>query len=369
MRYVKKTITWILLILNIISILALILCSYAQYISPHDCPHMSILGMLLPAPLFFTILFIPIWLVFKYKYSLLSIAALIICASALRAYCPFNPFTAKPPKNALRFMSYNTYGFGYLQKSWKDNDVLNYIVNVDADILCLQEIEGFNDDSVQMILHEAYPYIMCDNEKTPLLTVLSKYPIISAEPIDYPDTYNSSCIFKVLYDNGDTIAIINNHLESYRFTRDERETFNEMVKETADYHNYGQHADTLQNGARWDESLSLLIDKLENANAKRSQQVDTLVEIINNITCPYIIVCGDFNDSPVSYAHQKLTRHLNDAYTRTGNGLGITYNRNHMYFRIDNILISENITPYKAKVDKSIRESDHYPIFCSLELQ
>ena len=40
-----------------------------------------------------------------------------------------------------------------------------------------------------------------------------------------------------------------------------------------------------------------------------------------------------------------------------------------MYFRIDNILISENITPYKAKVDKSIRESDHYPIFCSLELQ
>ena len=80
-----------------------------------------------------------------------------------------------------------------------------------------------------------------------------------------------------------------------------------------------------------------------------------------------MIVCGDFNTSPISYTHRRLTEYLNDAYTRTGNGVGNSYNRSGMYFRIDNILVSPDITPYGAIVDKSIKTSDHYPIFCFIK--
>ena len=36
-----------------------------------------------------------------------------------------------------------------------------------------------------------------------------------------------------------------------------------------------------------------------------------------------------------------------------------------MFFRIDHILASPNLKPYRCKVDRSIKQSDHYPIFSS----
>ena len=48
----------------------------------------------------------------------------------------------------------------------------------------------------------------------------------------------------------------------------------------------------------------------------------------------------------------------------SGKGLGISYNQNKFYFRIDNILISPNLKAYNCTVDRSIKASDHYPIWC-----
>ena len=79
---------------------------------------------------------------------------------------------------------------------------------------------------------------------------------------------------------------------------------------------------------------------------------------------PYIIVCGDFNDTPISYTHRTIAQDLDDAFTQSGRGLGISYNQNRFYFRIDNILTSKNLRAYNCTVDRSIKESDHYPIWC-----
>ena len=40
-----------------------------------------------------------------------------------------------------------------------------------------------------------------------------------------------------------------------------------------------------------------------------------------------------------------------------------------IYTRIDHILCSDFFKPYGAKVDDSIHTSDHYPIFCWLEMR
>ena len=77
-----------------------------------------------------------------------------------------------------------------------------------------------------------------------------------------------------------------------------------------------------------------------------------------------IFVCGDFNDGSISYTHRILTQKLDDAFTQSGKGLGISYNQNKFYFRIDNILISPNLKAYNCTVDRSIKASDHYPIWC-----
>ena len=103
-------------------------------------------------------------------------------------------------------------------------------------------------------------------------------------------------------------------------------------------------------------------------NAKRSIQADSLARHIQKAMGDgpmprTIIVCGDFNDSPISYSHYRVSRLLKDAYTESGNGFGFSYNRNKMFFRIDHILASPNLKPYQCKVDRSIKESDHYPIY------
>ena len=96
----------------------------------------------------------------------------------------------------------------------------------------------------------------------------------------------------------------------------------------------------------------------------RAAQADTIARIIRNTTTPSIIVCGDFNTSPFSYAHRIIANGLHDAFTQSGCGFGVSYNKNGFYFRIDHILISPDLRSYQCTVDKSIKHSDHYPIWC-----
>ena len=99
----------------------------------------------------------------------------------------------------------------------------------------------------------------------------------------------------------------------------------------------------------------LLIRKLAEASAIRAPQADSIAQEIAASRYPYIIVCGDFNDTPISYAHRVIEKGLNDAFTKSGRGLGISYNQNKFYFRIDNILASKNLKPYNCTVDRSIK--------------
>ena len=107
-----------------------------------------------------------------------------------------------------------------------------------------------------------------------------------------------------------------------------------------------------------------LVGKLAEASAIRAKQADVITAEIAASRHPYIIVCGDFNDTAISYTHRVIAEKLDDAFTESGQGLGISYNQNKFYFRIDNILISKSLRAYNCTVDRSIKDSDHYPIWC-----
>ena len=67
---------------------------------------------------------------------------------------------------------------------------------------------------------------------------------------------------------------------------------------------------------------------------------------IKNSKQQTIIVCGDFKDTPISYTHRVISKGLVDAFENSGSGLGISYNQNRFYFRIDHILTSKNIDSF-----------------------
>ena len=93
-----------------------------------------------------------------------------------------------------------------------------------------------------------------------------------------------------------------------------------------------------------------------------------VAEEIKKIDTDYVLVCGDFNDTPISYAHRTIQGPLKDAYAASGCGVGVTYNENFFWFRIDNILHSANMKAINCTVDM-VRYSDHYPLWCYLQLK
>lgn len=354
MKFIGRFLGWILLAVNLCMVAAMAICAYSSYVSPVNHPVWSCAGLAFPAFLIINVLFLLFWLVIYRKYALLPLLGLISCAGAIRTYLPFNPFAASAPEEAFKVLSYNTMGFehGRSHTAEDPNPVLEYLRNSGADIICLQEyiVSGkLKKKDVDYALRD-YPYkhyykISGSNG----LGCYSRFPILSAKGVKYKSQSNGSVAYTLLV-NGDTLLVVNNHLESNKLTAEDKEVYRGMIKDP--------DKQKVSQGSRQ------LIRKLAEASAIRSAQADSIARLIADYKGNGMIVCGDFNDSPLSYTHRVISENLDDAFVESGNGFGISYNQNRFYFRIDHILLSKNLKAYQCTVDNTIKSSDHYPIWC-----
>lgn len=334
--------------------MAMIFCAYSHRLNSMEYPECSYWGMVFPVFLCLSFAFVLFWLVFKRRFMLISIVGILICAEAIRTFCPIN-LPSSVPKGAIKVLSYNVMGFPDHNKvEWKDNIVFEYVRKSGADIVCLQEATNIPQNVLHELCDSIFPYIAVDTIKPQLqLMLMSKYPIVSMERIDYESGTNGSFAYKVVKGE-DTILVVNNHLESYKLQKKDKDDYKTIIENPEDE----------ENEMRYDS----LVSKLKSANKIRAAQADSIAQFIAKSGCKYVICAGDFNAPSLSYTHYRLTRLLNDAYTRSGCGIGFSYNQSGMYFRIDNILMSENMKAYGARVDDYSKMSDHYPIYAWLEL-
>jgi endonuclease/exonuclease/phosphatase family metal-dependent hydrolase len=345
------------LLLGINAVLAALLCfsAYSPYLNPHESPVVSCVGLFFPIFLILNVAFLLFWLVAYRRYALFPLLVLLVCWSSIQTYFPMNWFQGKAPEESIKILSYNTKGFADFKPHTKEtpNDILEYLQKSDADIICLQEFVWggkLKKKDIDYALRE-YPYrhhhFLADGANG--LGCYSRYPILSAKPVKYESASNGSITYYIKVEN-DTLVVINNHLESNRILPADVETYQGMVD--------NPNQENISTGLR------KLMKKLGEANAVRSKQADVLHEMIQGLKGKKLVVCGDFNDTPISYTHRMLSEHLQDAFVESGNGVGISYNRNRMYFRIDHIFTSENISIHACEVDNSIQASDHYPVWC-----
>ena len=250
---------------------------------------------------------------------------------------------------------------GHVTKEGEKSEMMRYLLDSDADFICLQEATDKGDSlSPLKLLRHKYAYtafIPKASETGHGLFLASRYPILSHDSIPYHSPGNMSVDFLVDV-GGQKVCIINNHLQSYSISEKEREGFHHILQ--GDVEADTAHIETLQ-----------LIEKLSKGTTRRAAQVRMVAARIQQRLkegLP-VIACGDFNDTPISYTHRTLSKGLTDCYIASGNGPGRSFNRNGIYTRIDHILCSDFFKPYGAKVDDSIHTSDHYPIFCWLEMR
>ncbi|MBO4673572.1 MAG: endonuclease/exonuclease/phosphatase family protein [Bacteroidaceae bacterium] len=357
MKLLKKIPLAIFIAVNLLMIAAMNFCAYTSCLPPQDAPQWSYFGLMFPVFLTANVLFVFFWLIFKWKMVLLPLVGMVLCTSSVRAYFPVN-FPSEPPTGSIKVLSYNVEAFGMNKPlEWEENPILKYLMESGADVICLQEAMKAVVDNALDRISVIYPYHYYELETDNYIACFSKFPIESVEKINYPSTTNHSYVYEMLVGE-DTLLVVNNHLESYRLSSEDKENYKSIIK------NY-QHPEQNDSETKY---LSLT-EKIIGHDSIRGMQVDSVADFVERNRGRYLVLCGDLNATPVSYVHHRLTKVLDDAYTRSGNGPGISYHRSGMYFRIDHILVSPNIKAYGAKVDDSIKDSDHYPIYCFINFE
>lgn len=336
---------------NIATILLMLFIGHSDMINPVSFPKLSNIGLVFPGFIAINFLFLILWVIIKPRYVIIPLLGFIVCYGPVRRYMPLN-LPKDPPKGSIKVLSYNVWYYA----GWEDQGhaILDYIKLQNADIVCLQESAENEAGSAQVdsILGPVYQYKDTLMHSGDCLTLFSKYPILSRERIHYKSQGNISAAFKLRV-KGKDVIVVNNHLETTSLTMEEKDKFKALVKGEL-------KTDTATQTSKW------LISHLGEQTKKRAAEADAVARYIAYHRGTPMIVCGDFNDSPISYAHRTIGKGLIDCYVSNGNGPGVSYHKSGMYVRIDNIFCTDDFTPYACRVDNTIDKSDHYPIMCWL---
>lgn len=341
--------------INIFFASSLLFAYLAVHINPEDFTLPAYFGLAYPYLLLINIVISVIWAVnLKYE-ALISVVVIAIGFTHFSNYIRF-----RKPKNentgTFQVMSYNLRLFNYFENNkgtGSENKILALVKSRQPDILCFQElyINGNatkKDAEIKKTLGGKYyshtKLIGRGKDKFYGIVTFSKFPIAGRGEIRHPGS-SSLSIYTDIIIRKDTFRVFNNHLQSFRLRRMEQSFMEELV---------GSEDKQAMN------EIKTLSKSLKEGFKRRALQAQVVKSYINRSPYPVIVV-GDFNDTPVSYAYRKIRKGLNDSFVKSGYGAGFTYHGNYPPNRIDYILYDNKLQSTYFEILKA-KYSDHYPV-------
>ena len=269
------------------------------------------------------------------------------------------------------------------------------------DIICLQEFFAESHTQADTIFgsypHRHYHLFKARNGKLFGNIILSKFPIAEKGHLSFKGSTNLA-IYADIEHYGRTIRVYNNHLESYNvsFTALAHKAAG-MLRESADRAQESPHRlagkfrkenpskENLSTEGHREESdagketavhkdaagketareeltrdIVETHEKMRGTFIRRSQQVERIIGHINE-TPHQTIICGDFNDTPMSYTYHTLAKNRKDTFKEAGKGFGATFVPMWPLLRIDYLLVPEDSQCITHTIHRS-GLSDHYPV-------
>ncbi|MCX6181848.1 MAG: endonuclease/exonuclease/phosphatase family protein [Bacteroidetes bacterium] len=348
--------------MNILASAAFLLSLLATNISPEDSWMIAACGLLFPILVVLNFIFVIGWLIAK-SYWVLPSASLMIMAIPTLIHAVQFDFSDAENEKGVKIMSFNSRLLDYYEAIAKQGVVRDSIFQMldreQPDIVCFQEFysrESKKWDIITPLISRKtkYHYLneMGDfyNDTRWGLFTISAYPIVNKKSFYFDPAYPFAtyCDIKI---NKDTVRVFNVHLRSFRFSNKDREVLGEMLE---------------NNEIPSSEDSKGILKRMEIAYESKAKEIDTISKVIKS--SPHrVIVCGDLNDPPSSYAYHEFTEKLDDAFVESGEGYGKTYAGKLPLLRIDYILPDERIRTFNYKtLDHNL--SDHYPVSCEMEL-
>lgn len=338
--------------LNIVWGILCVILYLLSGVDPHRFWLFSISSLIIPISFAINVLFIFIWIFIRWKYGMLSILILLLGYGHIRKFIALNEKneSSRCQTSSFRLMSFNLYGLKntkdpseQIQQS-KKAQFLSFIRKSDPGILCVQENNLFSD----RIITESgiFPYVhYMINHGT---GIYSKYPILDQGLLDFGKNTNS-CVWADIMVNGNRVRVYNTHLESNRITREVSKLRDDQPEENK-------------------QKVGLIRDifrKYRRMSIRRAEQADLIRDHATQSPHP-VIIAGDFNDTPYSYAYRILTKGRKDSFLDRGFGIGTTYMGLIPGLRIDFILADQGVLNFCTHRVSQTPFSDHNPVIAEI---
>jgi len=361
----SKLIKRLLIAVNMVFALALALSYLAPHVSPDIFWPLAFLGLVFPFVAGINLVFSVFWIWRRKWYFLISLAVFL---AGIKPVSRIYQFSSPDGEQAvfsgdtsrLELLSYNVRLFGLLSNNGfgaQQQKIFRMIREEDPDVVCFQEFyanasRGLSLERIRKELpdmpYEHVVWLSKGSDSKYGIATFSKYPIVKKGRVVFERTYNASIFSDVLIDKK-RLRIFNNHLQSTRF-------------KPGDYR-------FISNQNRYNDSEKLraleeISFRLRDAFIKRSRQAREISTHIRRASFP-VVVCGDFNDTPVSYTYHTIRHQLKDAFVEAGSGMGITYKGQFPSFRIDYIFYDPAFSIGRFEVGRQ-NLSDHYPVMATL---
>jgi len=341
--------------INIIFAVALLISYLAVHVNPEDFVLPAFFGLAYPYLLLINIIIVILWAVNLRPEAIISVVVIAIGFTHFSNYIKLSK-----PKNdkegAFKMMSYNLRLFNYFEnkgESDTEKKVFALLKSQQPQILCFQELyingnAGQKEMEIRKSLGGKYyshsKLIGRGKNKFYGIATYSRYPIVGKGQIIHPGSSSLSIYTDIVID-ADTFRIFNNHLQSFRLRSMERSFVEELI-DSEDMQSLNE--------------IRSVSKSLKVGFSRRALQAQVVKDYINRSPYP-VIVAGDFNDTPVSYAYMKIRKGLNDSFVNSGYGAGFTYRGNYPPNRIDYILYDNSLKSVYFEILK-VKYSDHYPI-------
>ena len=359
----RRNVKFILIIINLLFAFLLVLCYLVPFIDPRVFWPISFLGLLFPFVWLIVIGFMFFWFGLKKFYGWISFATLLIGWGYGARMFNFGICSSESKDSlSVKLMSYNVRNFDFY--NWRHRQeskkkFFDLFKKEQPDIMCFQEFFHLVDstkglefvDSLSQRL--GYPHYYFHTRVKSFdqrygMAVFSKYPIINNAKMDFKTRAKNGCIYVDVAIRDTIVRIYNVHFQSIQFDHEDYAYFEKK---------------------EWDtKAIKKIFYKLRKAFIKRAVQADFLSEHLRH--APYnVILCGDFNDTPISYTYERIirSREFNDAFREKGRGFGSTHVGMFPFLRIDHLFMDKSIKLNYFRVLKE-EYSDHYPVISEFSL-
>ncbi len=241
-------------------------------------------------------------------------------------------------------------------------EVVSIVDSLRPDILCMQEFAS-RPDHPRSRFEEALPAYHYkrvrlgeDGNRTGHgwgNAIYSKFPITASGHIDFEGTNNSVLWADIAVAAGrDTVRVFNVHLQTTSIKADDERYITDL---------------DFVGDSTLTRHINRMAGDLKRNYVIRARQAAIVADSIAVSPHP-VIVCGDFNDTPASYAYRMVSHGLRDSFREAGRGYGYSYRGFYNLLRIDFVLHSREMECVEY-ASPSFSNSDHNPVVVKLKMK